>query len=296
MVNVDVVVVAYRSTAHLRACVEPLCGQPDTTVIVVDNACPERSVETLVGLPVQVVDMGYNAGFAVGCNAGARAGSSEAILFLNPDARITPAGVRTLLKVLESDPSCGAVGPRILEANGETQPSMRRGPTLLAAFGEAFFVHHALRSSSWPTEIVRHGYDRVRTDPTWLTGTAICVRRAAFEVIGGFDERFFMYSEDADLGTRLRRAGFLLRYEPAAVATHVGGASTTMAEQAPLRAQARVAYARLHERGPRYLGYRIAFATYELVRLPVAATRSWTQVRARLAALAATLAPRSPWL
>src|SRR5439155_4156540 len=191
-------------------------------------------------------------------------GSASAILFLNPDARISPEGVRMLAGALESDPSCGAVGPRILETTGETQESLRRGPTLLAAFGEALFLHHVVRSSDWPTEIIRRGYDRVRTDPTWLTGTAICVRRTAFEQVGEFDERFFMFSEDADLGIRLRRAGFILRYEPAATATHVGGASTAVADQAPLRAQARVAFARVHEHGPRYLGYRIAFALTEL--------------------------------
>jgi hypothetical protein len=63
-----------------------------------------------------------------------------------------------------------------------------------------------------------------------------------------------------------------------------------------MRAHARVAYARLHERGLRYLGFRVAFAVHELLRIPVAATRSLTQVRARLAALAATLAPHPRWL
>jgi N-acetylglucosaminyl-diphospho-decaprenol L-rhamnosyltransferase len=282
---VDIVVVAYRSSTHLRGCVEPLCDEPDLTVIVVDNACPEHSVSTVEDLPIRIVEMGRNAGFGAGCNAGARAGSGEAVLFLNPDARVSAEHVRTLAAVLASDPSCGAVGPRILEATGETQPSMRRGPSLLTAFAEALFVHHAVRGSDWPTEIVRRGYEKPRTDPSWLTGAALCVRRSAFEQLGGFDERFFMYSEDTDLGVRLRHAGFVLRYEPAAVAVHEGGASTLPPEQAPMRAEARVAYARLHERGFRYLAFRFAFALYELLRIPVAATRSWTHVRARMTAL-----------
>jgi N-acetylglucosaminyl-diphospho-decaprenol L-rhamnosyltransferase len=290
--NVDVVVVAYRSATHLRACVEPLCGQPDITVIVVDNACPEGSLSTIDDLRVRVVEMGRNAGFAAGCNAGAAAGSADAILFLNPDAQMTSDHVHVLADVLERDRECGAVGPRILfQETGETQHSMRRGPSVAAAFAEALFLHHVFRHSEWATEDVRRGYDEPRRDPTWLIGAALCVRRSAFEQLGGWDERFFMYSEDTDLGTRLRRAGWVLRYEPMAHALHAGSASTSRSSQPVMRAEARVAYVRLHERGARYIAFRIAFVLYELLRVPIAATRSLRQARARLAALAVALAP-----
>src|ERR1051326_2356372 len=139
--TVDVVVVAYRSADHLRACVEPLASADGIQVIVVDNACPERSPETVADLPLQIVRMGRNAGFGAGCNAGARAGSGEAILFLNPDATMLPEDVRRLGAVFAEDPRSGAAGPLILETNGETQPSMRRLPTLRAAFSEAAYLH-----------------------------------------------------------------------------------------------------------------------------------------------------------
>jgi N-acetylglucosaminyl-diphospho-decaprenol L-rhamnosyltransferase len=291
-VDIDVVVVAYRSAEHLRACVQPLCDQPGLNVIVVDNACPEQSLSTISDLAVNVVEMGRNAGFAAGCNAGAAAGSAGGILFLNPDAQIVPEAVRVLGDILERDPRCGAVGPRIIyEGSGETQHSMRRGPSVLAAFAEAFFLHHVFRHSDWATEDVRRGYDKPHSDPTWLIGAAICVRRAAFEQLGGWDERFFMYSEDTDLGTRLRKAGWVLWYEPAAEALHAGSASTPRSTQAVMRAEARVAYVRVHERGLRYLAFRTAFALHELLRVPIAATRSLQQARARLAALAVALSP-----
>jgi N-acetylglucosaminyl-diphospho-decaprenol L-rhamnosyltransferase len=295
IVRVDVVVVAYRSAAHLRACIQPLCEQPDIAVIVVDNACPERSLSTIDDLPVRVVDMGRNAGFAAGCNAGAAAGSADAILFLNPDARITPAHVHVLGSVLEHNPTCGAVGPRIIfEESGETQLSMRRRPGVAGAFAEALFLHHVFSRSEWATEDVRRGYDEPRSDPTWLIGAALCVRRAAFEQLGGWDERFFMYNEDTDLGMRLREAGWVLRYEPTAKALHAGRASSSRSTQAVMRAEARVAYVRVHEHGARYIAFRIAFVLYELLRVPIAATRSLRQAKARLAALAVTLAPSRP--
>src|SRR4051812_26643770 len=107
----DVVIVAYRSATHLRACVEPLCGHADIHVIVVDNDCPERSPDLVRDLPLTIVEMGRNAGFGAGCNAGAAAGSSGAIFFLNPDARIEPDAVRAIAAVLERHRAVGAVGP-----------------------------------------------------------------------------------------------------------------------------------------------------------------------------------------
>ena len=148
MPQVDVIVVAYRSARYLRACVEPLCVHPDIDVTVVDNACPERSPATLDGLPVRIVQMGRNAGFGAGCNAGAARGSSGAILFLNPDARMEPADVLLLAGRLRDDPSLGVVGPRLLGADGTTQLSMRREPGLATAFGEALFLPHAFPSDA----------------------------------------------------------------------------------------------------------------------------------------------------
>src|SRR3954447_13629891 len=98
----DVVTVAYNSSEHLRACIEPLAGQPDIHPIVVDNACPERSPDLVRDLPgVSVVDMGRNARFAAGGKGGARPGDGPAILFLNPDASMTPDDRRLLARAFE---------------------------------------------------------------------------------------------------------------------------------------------------------------------------------------------------
>src|SRR3954453_19651049 len=135
----DVVIVAYRSPTHLRACVEPLCGHSDLHGIGVDNDCPERSPDLVRDLPLTIVEMGRNAGFGAGCNAGAAAGSGGAILFLNPDARMEPAAVRAIAGVLERLPRVGPVGPDVGESNGQDQPTMRREPPLRSAFAEALF-------------------------------------------------------------------------------------------------------------------------------------------------------------
>jgi GT2 family glycosyltransferase len=291
--TIDVVVVAYRSAAHLRTCVEPLAGEEDLRVIVVDNACPENSAATVADLPIELAEMGRNAGFAAACNAGARRGSGEGILFLNPDAVMTPADVRVLAAAFEADRSLAAVAPRIVAPTGETERSMFREPRLASSFGEAFFLHHVFRDAQWATEQVRTGYDRFLA-PEALIGAVLLVRRSTFERVGGFDEAFFLYCEDIDLCTRLRRAGFTLLYEPAATARHARGGSTPAGYQAALRAEARIVYARLHSRGLRYGGFRLACALHEAARLPVAALRSTGQLRARAGAVAVALGRSAP--
>jgi GT2 family glycosyltransferase len=252
---VDVVVVAYRSGRDLRDCVEPLTNQPELTVTVVDNADPDRSADTVRDLPLTVVEMGRNAGFGAGCNAGAAEGSAPAILFLNPDARIAPADALRLADAL--DDTKAAAGPRI---DGEL--SIRRFPSLTTVYAEALFVHHLLPKTS---ELVHTGYDEPH-EADWLTGAVLAVRRKAFDEVGGFDERFFMYSEETDLCRRLRDRGYTIWYEPAAHATHEGGASAPRSTLVPRKTESRILYARLHERGARYAAFRVGIAAHDLLR------------------------------
>lgn len=282
--STDVVVVAYRSSACLRSCVEPLSRTEGVRVFVADNACPEDSTATVADLPLEIVRMGRNRGFGAACNAAAKRGDGQAILFLNPDARIEPDALGPLVRAGRG----GAAGPRIRDAAGGVHLSVRRDPRLRSTFAEALFLHHLAPRAPWSTELVRDGYD-ARHEAEWLSGAALCVDRASFEQVGGFDERFFLYSEDADLCRRLRAAGFSVVYDPAAAAQHEGGASAPAPGQAALKAHARVCYARIHERGLRYACFRAGFVLHELVRLPVALARSRAELSGRLAALRTTL-------
>jgi N-acetylglucosaminyl-diphospho-decaprenol L-rhamnosyltransferase len=108
MSSVDVVVVSFNSRKQLRGCVEPLLGLDDARITVVDNASSDGSVEALDGLSVEAIPLERNGGFAHGCNIGWRPGHGTYVLFLNPDARIDPESLHSLVAVLERHPEVGS--------------------------------------------------------------------------------------------------------------------------------------------------------------------------------------------
>jgi GT2 family glycosyltransferase len=135
----------------------------------------------------------------------------------------------------------------------------------------------------------RAAYD-VPGSPDWLSGACLLIRRSAFEAIGGFDERFFLYCEDIDICRRLRAAGYDLRYEPAATVRHIGGASAPRGGTAPIYARSRIAYARKHYRrgavGLERTGVAVGEATHAL-----ASAARPRKARGHLAALRAVITP-----
>ena len=245
--TVDAVVVAYNSRKTLRACVEPLAGLPWVALTVVDNASPDDSAAAVAGLPVRVVRAARNGGFSYGCNMGIAGGRAEFVLLLNPDARIDPKSLTTLVDALRAEPRLGGVGPRTLDDSGELVWSRRRFPRLRSTYAQAFFLQRALPLASWTDEVVRD--PRVYAEPgepDWLSGACLLLRRTALDAIGGLDEGFFLYSEDTDLFRRLRSGGWGVRYEPRATARHRGGASAPRHTTEWIAARSRVRYARKH--------------------------------------------------
>jgi hypothetical protein len=244
---VDVVVVSYNSSGELRGCVESLAGQPGLNVIVVDNASSDGSLDTVADLPLDAVALETNGGFGHGCNAGWRRGSAPYVLFLNPDARILPESLERLAAVLDERPDAGAAAPRITEADGALDYSLRRFPRLRSTYARALFLHRVFPAADWTDELIRDpSAYREAGSPDWVSGACVLVRRSALEALGGFDEGFFMYCEDVDLCRRLWDAGHEVLYEPAAEVSHIGGASAPRASLLPVLAASRLRYAAKH--------------------------------------------------
>ena len=250
MAVVDVVVVSYNSSASLASCVGPFRDDDRFDVVVVDNDSQDGSVAAVAGLPVHVIELDRNHGFAFGCNRGWRAGSAPFVLFLNPDARAETESVLRLVAALESRPEAGAVGPRILDEDGVLDLSERRFPRLRSTYAQALFLHRVFPNASWTDEVVHDPTQyRAPGDVEWISGACLLARREALERVGGWDEGFFMYGEDKDLCRRLWDAGYEVRFEPAATVTHVGGQSAPRSQLLPTLAESRIRYARKHH-GP----------------------------------------------
>ena len=225
------VVVNYESGDALTACVASLLsdvsagGPPE--IVVVDNGSADGSVAHLhaVHPDVAVVDAGGNVGYATAANRGIAATTAPVVAVCNPDLVVRPGTAAALLAVFAA-PDVGAAGPRLLNPDGSTYPSARRDPTLTDAVG------HATLGWIWPRNPFTRRYRELDADPSvardvdWASGAALWLRRAAIEEIGGWDEDYFMYMEDVDLGWRLREAGWRIRYEPAGAVVHVQGLST----------------------------------------------------------------------
>jgi GT2 family glycosyltransferase len=247
---VDVVVVSYNSAETLGDCLAPFVPDEDFHPVVVDNASADRSVEVASGLGVQVLALTTNYGFAHGCNRGWESGSAPYVLFLNPDARITPESVRRLVDVLEANEATGLVAPRISAPDGALELSIRRFPRFRSTFSRALFLHRVAPHASWSDEDVWDPAEYKRPHRVdWVSGACMLVRRTALEQLAGWDESYFHYGEDVDLCRRLWVAGYQVVFEPAATAVHIGGVSSPRPRLRPILVRSRVLYARKH-RGP----------------------------------------------
>jgi N-acetylglucosaminyl-diphospho-decaprenol L-rhamnosyltransferase len=288
---VDVVVVSFNSHETLRDSVKDLCEASDLTVFVVDNASTDGSIETIADLNLVLLPRDDNRGFAAGCNQGWRAGAAPYVLFVNPDARIEPNSVRALVDFAERGEGIGVVAPKILSADGSLEFSQRHFPALSSTFSQALFLHRLFRRAEWADEIIRdrRAYE-IAGSPDWVSGACLLVRRDVLESIEGWDESFFLYSEDTDLCRRVREAGFHVRYEPAATVVHLGGRSSPRAGLLPLLAESRIRYAEKHATRAGALLQRAGVAISSLSHLLVARRQSTRAGHAR--ALTTTLRPR----
>jgi GT2 family glycosyltransferase len=215
--SVAVVVVNFNSGPLLRDCLDSLTKQtlPPRRVVVVDNASTDDSLSTCGSHPeVEILRMGSNAGFAAANNRGARlAADCDLLALLNPDARAEPGWLDALVRAAERYPDCASFASRMLWSGR---------PGLLDGVGDAYHVSgrvwregHRLPESEVAVE------DR---EVFSACAAAAAYRRAAWEEAGGFDEGFFCYLEDVDLGFRLRLLGHRCRLVPEAVVHHAGGA------------------------------------------------------------------------
>jgi GT2 family glycosyltransferase/glycosyltransferase involved in cell wall biosynthesis len=267
-----VVIVTYSSGQVIEGCLRSLdaalAGAGPARVVVVDNASADDTVERVreAAPEAEVIQTGRNAGFAAGVNAGIAAADGCDVLVLNPDIRLAPGSVLLLRQAL-AVPGTGIAAPHLTAETGELHLSLRRRPTVLRALGEALLGGHRAGRFHPLGELVVEpaAYGRPHT-VDWVTGAAWMVSRACLDALGPLDERYFLYSEETEYMLRAGEAGFAVRYEPRAVAVHLGGEQSTSSRLWALSAANRVRMHRERYGRPRGQLMRLAVGLNELVR------------------------------
>lgn len=227
--TISIIIVSYNTRRMTLECLRTLyagLGELTAEVWLVDNASQDGSADAVAeGFPaVRLIRNFANKGFAAANNQAMQLAAGEYFLLLNSDAFVAPGAVAALLAYLRSHSEVGMVGPRLSNEDGSLQRSCFRFPTPARAWLENLWVS-ALLPGHWAAGDYRrwpHDSER-RVD--WVIGACLLVRREVFEQVGGFDERFFMYAEETDWQRRIRDRGWDIGFTPAAVVTHLGGAS-----------------------------------------------------------------------
>lgn len=192
-------------------------------IIVVDNGSTDGSISYLKELGRQFenivfIDAGKNIGFSKASNLGAKRAKGSFLLFLNPDTVFVDSNLEDVLKFYQEksgSEKVGVIGVKIINQDKSLQYSVRSFPTILRQFYESFFLHRIFKKSKIFGSYFLSWWDhRDIKEVDWVSGAFMLIRKDNFEKVGGFDESYFMFSEDCDLCLRLARAGYKNYYFP----------------------------------------------------------------------------------
>lgn len=226
--DVAAVVIDYHAGQVLIECVDSLLANGVAQIVVVENGEVGSAPASLLQRGVVLVSPGLNLGYGRGVNRGvAIAQRTPYILVSNPDVVVHDGAVAAMVNYLAAHDDVALVGPEILRPDGSVYPSMRVFPNVWLA------GVHALMAPLWPSNPATKRYRSTRSDGgvDWVSGACFLVRRSAFELVGGFDERYFMFAEDMALCWQLREHGFKVAGTTDAVVTHIEGVSRARASR-----------------------------------------------------------------
>ena len=218
---VTVVVVNWNRRELLEACLKSLERQthPSFEVVVVDNGSDDGSaglvkeIASAFPVPLRLIVNSNNRGFCAANNQGFQASQSELVALLNNDAEADPGWLEALERVIRTSSDVGMAASKIL---------VWEDPQRIDKAGHVIYPDGQNRGRG-TGQVDRGQFDRVE-ETLWPDGCAAMYRRAMLDEVGGFDEEFFAYADDAELGLRGRIAGWTCLYAPDAVVRHHRGA------------------------------------------------------------------------
>jgi GT2 family glycosyltransferase len=229
---ISVVIVSFNTRDLLRECLTNLFAQLNgitNEVFVVDNASSDHSADMVEReFPqVKLIRSKTNLGFAGANNCAFQQAKGRYVVLLNSDAFPLPGALKYAMAHMETQPSVGLGGAKLIGRDGAWQPSARQFPSLL----NDFLILSGL-STRYPDSRFFGRPDRTwvkQEEPAsveWVPGAFSIIRRDILTKVGFFDEQFFLYYEEVDLCRRIKQAGYLVYYWPDVVVVHQGGESS----------------------------------------------------------------------
>ena len=233
--DLSIIIVSWNVRDLLRACLvsirDSACSY-SVEVFVVDNASSDGSPEMVAReFPwVRSVRNSTNTGFTRGNNQALALSRGRYVLFLNPDTEVKRDALAVMLAYMDAHPRTGALGPQLRYGDGSLQSSRRRFPTFGTALFESTPLAWHWQANPWAARYhMADTPDEQTQQVDWGVGAALLVRRSVVEQIGGFDEGYFMYSEELDWCRRASLADWKTVYLPAALVIHYEGKSSEQA-------------------------------------------------------------------
>lgn len=224
--DLSIIIVNWNTREHLAQCLASIYANPPLgkfEIWVVDNASSDGSTQMVrEKFPtVSLMENFVNAGFGRANNLGIHASSGAYLLFLNSDTVVIGDALSRLCDFASTQPGLGVLGASLLNPDGTPQKSYSRFPSLWSEAIFAFGLDRRIPTAIHSVAVVTQGWNRCDC----VSGAAFLVPRGVLDIVGGFDEKFFMYSEEIDLQLRVHHAGFAIGVLPTATLFHFGGAS-----------------------------------------------------------------------
>lgn len=224
--DISIIIVNYRARGLVKQCLKSIrraAIRPSYEVFVVDNDSRDAMGEMLrEDFPeVKGILMPKNIGFAAANNAAMREAKGRYIFILNPDTELLPGTIEKMLQAMETDATIGILAPKLIHPDRTRQESVHRFPSPLVPIYRRTPIGRTTKAKAALDRYFLR--DKTMTDTTevdWAEGAALFVRRKAIDVVGMFDERFFVYFEDADWARRFWEKGWSVVYLPSAEIIH----------------------------------------------------------------------------
>ncbi|WP_340122716.1 glycosyltransferase family 2 protein [Methylobacter svalbardensis] len=230
--DLSIIIVNWNSKDYLQKCIASILSWTtdiNFEIVVIDSASFDGVDEMLKRCYPQVrfIQSDRNLGFAKANNVAFRVSTGSNILFLNPDTELIGPAINILLDYIQILPKTGAIGCKLLNADGSVQTScIQAFPTILNQLLNSEFLRALFpKFSLWGMASLFNAKDEP-AEVDVISGACLMLKRSLFEQVGLFSGDYFMYAEDLDLCYKISQAGFTNYYIPGASVTHFGGGST----------------------------------------------------------------------